>query len=476
MTTAAANGPRAVGELSRRWLAGLVGGALGLIATYVLATGDPLAAVGIVVVGLAAMWLVVDFESGAIALLAGSLLVPNGVALYFGPSLPLLTFQRVMFLLLVGAALAHGPVRFIRGLWRTPGIALLWGMVAAMGIATVLSIDPVASTREFLTERAIGLPFYFAVVWLALPDREAAAKLLRVVGAVGLVISLVAVVEAITGQGVVAGLGLLPPQKLKDLGYYAVLERRAGFPRVESVFQHPLILGAFFVAYVPLVVAFRMQARSRMGRWFWSVALVLALASLVLTWSRGAWIALLIALVILRGGGVRTWLLVGVGALAFVLVWSRLGFLQPSKLLYRWWLLSAVAAALTRHFGFGSGPGTFAKRVVVYVAGTDVPAGTDAMAYSLTMAIEAGPVFALLLWWFMLRTLRLARQARVVAHRDGDTGRAFLLDALRAGILANLLLSVVSASLFGPTVGLFVLFMLAAVALRLAAPDPARGP
>lgn len=450
-----------------RFLAAVVGGLIGLLATYVLATGDGLAAAGIVVVGLAATWLIADFSRGAVALLAGSLIIPNGVSLYFGPSLPLLTFQRVIFLLLVLAAVIHAPTEYARSLFRAPGIVLVWGMIAAMAVATALSVQPAVSQREFFTERALGLPFYYAVTWLALRGRRTTSQALKAVGVVGLAIAAIAIVEAFTGRGVVAGLGLLPPEKLKNLGYDAVLDLRAGFPRVESVFQHPLILGSFLVAYVPLVVALRRNATSLLERWCWSVALGLGIVSLVLTWSRGAWVALLLAVLMLRGGGFRRWVLVTGGGVLFVVVWSQLGFLSISKLAYRWWLVSAVAKALTAHFGFGSGPGTFVKEVVVYVTGTGARVDTDAMAYSLTMAIEAGPIFTLLLWWFVLKMLRMAKTSGALAQRDGDADRVHVLDALRAGISANLLLSAISASLFGPTVGLFLVFMLVAMAARL---------
>ena len=53
----------------------------------------------------------------------------------------------------------------------------------------------------------------------------------------------------------------------------------------------------------------------------------------------------------------------------------------------------------------------------------------------------------------------------------GRDEQADLLDALRAGVLANLLLSTVSSSLFGSTVGAFVVFMLLAATTRLSGPE-----
>ncbi len=441
---------------------------LALASTYLLGSASVLAAAGLIVVGLFALGLIVDFTGGTIALLAASILVPNGVALYFGPSVPLLTFQRVMFLLLLGAVLLHVPGAFVRALWQAPGIRILWAMVLVMAISTLLSREPAVSQKEFLSERNLGLPVYFAIVWLALRDKAAVRRMLIAVGAVGLVVALLAIGEALTGKGVVASLHLLPPEKLKSLGYYAELERRAGFPRVESVFQHPLVLGAFLVAYVPLVTTLRRHAQTGWARGYWALSAVLGLVALVLTWSRGAWVALLLALLLLRGAGGRRWLIAGLGAVAFLVVWSELGFLQVGKVVYRWWLLSSVVAAMWGHYGFGSGPATFVSSLVVRIAGTRMGmTSADAMAYSLTTAIEAGPLFVVLLWWLVLKIVRRARQAR---DRDLSLARiesAHLLDALRAGLLANLLLSLASASLFGSTVGSFIIFMLLAATTRL---------
>ena len=450
------------------------GVALVLAATYLLTTGNVLAATGLIATAMFVVALVLDFSAGAIWLLALSVLVPNGVALYFGPAVPLLTFQRVMLVLLVTVALAHGPGVLIRAAWDAPGVRILWAMTLVMAVSTALSREPAVSQREFLSERVIGLPLYFAVVWLALPSASAAQRALRALGHVGFGVAVLAVAEAVTGQGVVAGLHLLPPQKLQELGYQAVLERRAGFPRVESVFQHPLVLGAFLVAYVPLAASLRQHARASWARAYWTASTVVSLAALVLTWSRGAWVALLVALLLLRGVGWRRWLLVSAGALAFLVVWSQLGFLQIGKVVYRWWLLSSVVSAMWGHYGFGSGPGTFVSSVVVRMAGTRMGiTSADAMAYSLTSAIEAGPVFVALLWWLVLRTLGRARQARDVHAASGRMERAQLLDALRAGLLANLLLSIVSSSLFGSTVGSFIAFLLLVAVARLSTPEPA---
>ncbi|TME27608.1 MAG: hypothetical protein E6I75_24595 [Chloroflexi bacterium] len=133
-----------------------------MLVTSVLLSGGPLAAAGVTVLGLFALWLVVDYRAGAIGLMTLSVLVPNGVALYFGPALPLLTFQRAMLVLLVVIIVFHVPARFLAALWVTPHIRVLLGMTLAFGIATALSNDPALSQREFFSERAIGLPLYFA--------------------------------------------------------------------------------------------------------------------------------------------------------------------------------------------------------------------------------------------------------------------------------------------------------------------------
>ena len=451
----------------RRWIAG-AGAALGVLATIVLSVGTPVAASGVVVLGFAVLWLLVDFQAAAIALIAGSVLVPNGVALYLGPTLPLVTFQRVMLLLLVAAALAHAPGRYVSALLGAPRIRLVLAMTLVLAVATALSSEPAVSQREFLSERGLGLPFYFAAVWLVLGDADGVPRALRAFVAVGAVVLLLAAVEAVTGRSIVAELRLLPTVKLEALGYHAELERRVGLPRVQSVFQHPLQLGAYLVALIPLVAVLRRHAGAVWERGFYTVTLGLGLFALAFTWSRGAWAALLLALLWLARHGVRRWILFVVGGLAGAVVLWQLGLLQAQTVAYRGWLVSGVLQAMLVHSGLGTGPGTFTHAVTVLVGDTSQRTSVDPLAYSLTMAIEAGPIFVVLFWWFVLGCLRDAGRARDHALAAGRRETADVLNALRGGVLANLMLSLFSSSLFGMTTGFFISLMLLAAIERCA--------
>lgn len=470
---AVSQGERDSSTLSLGRSVAVVGVVLALVVTYVLIAEGPIAAGGLAVLGLFTLWLVVDYTAGAIGLMTLSILVPNGVALYFGPALPLLTFQRAMLVLLVVTIVFHIPARFLAALWVTPHIRVLLGMTLAFGIATALSNDPALSQREFFSERAIGLPLYFAVVWLALSEERAVRRLLWAFVAVALVVLILAAVEAATGRGVVARFALLPSEKLQALGYNAELERRVGLPRVQSVFQHPLQLGAYLVALVPLVVVQRRHAASLWQSGLTNLTLMLAILALIFTWSRGAWFALVLVVLLYRGG-TRRWFLAGGAGAVFVFVWWKLGFLHPNTLVYRWWLIRGVMRAVLDHHGFGTGPGTFAHSVVVRVAETSQQTGVDPLAYSLTMMIEAGLVYVTLLWWFVLGILRDAARARDHALAEGRLEASDVLNALRAGVLANLILSLFSTSLFGMTVGLFISLTLLAAAGRLSAFELAR--
>ena len=467
MSVPRGDGPGPAALELRRSIAS-VGAAIGVVATIVLGMGDPVAATGVVLLGLAVVWLGLDFQAGAIALIAASVLIPNGVALYFGPTLPLLTFQRAMLVVLVLAALAHAPGRFLGALVAAPRIRLVLAMTLALAVATALSSDPAVSQREFLSERGIGLPLYFAAVWLALGHEAGVHRMLRAFVAVAVIVLILAAVEAATGRSVVAQLQLLPAEKLDALGYHAELERRAGLPRVQSVFQHPLQLGAYLVALIPLVAVLRRHAQTLWGRGCYTVTLALGLLALVFTWSRGAWAALLLALLWLGRRGVGRWVLFAVGGVAGVLVMWQLGLLQARTLVYREWLISGVLRALGAHYGFGTGPGTFTRAVIVIVGGTSQRTQVDPLAYSLTMAIEAGPIFVALLWWFVLGFLRDASQARDHALAAGRRETADVLNALRVGVLANLALSLFSSSLFGMTTGFFISLMLVAAIGRCA--------
>jgi len=127
-----------------------------------------------------------------------------------------------------------------------------------------------------------------------------------------------------------------------------------GLPRVQSVFQHPLQLGAYLVALIPLVAVLRRHATALWERGFYAACCCSGCSR----WcSRVSWrvAALLLALLLVGRRGVGRWLLFAVGGSAGVVVMWQLGCCSELAGV-RGWLISGVLHALLAHYGFGTGP------------------------------------------------------------------------------------------------------------------------
>ncbi len=65
--------------------------------------------------------------------------------------------------------------------------------------------------------------------------------------------------------------------------------------RVVSTFENPNVLGEYLVMMIPMVLAVMLISKSRSGRLGSFLTLCLACACLVFTWSRGAWLGIILA-------------------------------------------------------------------------------------------------------------------------------------------------------------------------------------
>lgn len=284
----------------------------------------------------------------------------------------------------------------------------LAALAGAFLIATVFAVSPATSARELLN---IGVIFAFLVLvvdrFCERPERIHTALVL------------LTFVAAVTGAlAVLEMFGILP----------------ASFPAGETAFNRAALgfgqpngLGLFLAVSVPFAVwmAGHAQGGTRiLGR----VSLLLALFGLLATFSRGSWLSLLVASLILPFAGARRlagriWLL---GALFIVLadlatggaLRERVASTTSDWAVGQRLLLQAVGVLMFLDYPItGVGPGGFAVQLDRY--GAQLPALFDYLptphnAY-VQMAAEAG-VIGLLAWIVflgagMIVVLRSARRA-----------------------------------------------------------------
>ncbi|MBR3894631.1 MAG: O-antigen ligase family protein [Clostridia bacterium] len=213
--------------------------------------------------------------------------------------------------------------------------------------------------------------------------------------------------------------------------------------RVCGPFENPNIFAVFLVAVTPLFLQGTPEAGSRLLRVGNLLSLGACLLCIVFTWSRGAWLAILAALIcffVFYSGRTRRWFLWGaipVGIAACFLPHSvtnrflSIGSLSESSINYRFLTWRGVLAMIRAHpWGIGAGNDAFATVFPTYaVKGTERTA--HAHALFLQILIEQGVPGLLIFLFFLIalvisftRTLRSTRAGRgtVIAAFCGIIG------------------------------------------------------
>lgn len=196
-------------------------------------------------------------------------------------------------------------------------------LVIAIGFVITMDVGDGDARRYAMTRIITFIVEYIAIFYLAfwtVRDSSARARMVMVlVVAMGLVAAY-GLVEAVTHQNYV---NAIDTGLAKDDVARRVFTR-ADLTRARSMFEHPISLGTALAMTLPLALHITTFARPRAGRLVGWVALVLMLACLVATVSRGPYLAAILALatVYLAGGAkkVRARMVIGLTGFATVVV------------------------------------------------------------------------------------------------------------------------------------------------------------
>ena len=431
-----------VGAAADRWAAAAGVGALGLGVVLALAGF----ASGSLFVGFASGSLFVGIAGGALAagallglmaggwldgltLLALSLPLP-ALALGTGTRLPL---AAVLAALVVTAwILRRLPWRepiWLGALPRVPTALFLIGVL----IAGVFATDRVAAAREVL-----NLGVLLALLVVATDEiRERRDRSRELVRRLALIAGITGVVAAFQA------LGVLPsPFPLPGTSFY----------RAVGGFGWPNELGMFMAVSIPFCVFAYHSAHDGIGRLTAALALGGCLAGLLATFSRGSWLAALMApaVLILVGGGrstVRIWM---GGALAILVLDLAVGGVVTARATslvgdyvveQRAALMLAGLLMFRDHPWVGVGPGNFVMALEEYgpqVQGLWDYVGAAHNGY-LHVAAETGVVGLVgLSFLFGGILVRILRRARMPAEEEEASFRLALLWAFTTVCLASM--------------------------------------
>lgn len=174
-------------------------------------------------------------------------------------------------------------------------IALLWGCIN--------SFDVLSSVRQVMVHISF-IVFYFVVI-NTIRTKRAWCALIKLFLAAALVVAVYGVVQNFTG--VSSTESWIDEEMFTDIKV-----------RVYSFFNNPNVLGEFLVLTIPVMVALIWNKVSQGHKTLFGIALLVMAACMVFTWSRGAWLGMLIAVAIFLAISDKRWIFVGV--LAIVLV------------------------------------------------------------------------------------------------------------------------------------------------------------
>ena len=210
--------------------------------------------------------------------------------------------------------------------------------------------------------------------------------------------------------------------------------------RVSSTLENPNMLGQYLVLMIPLGGACLLNAKGKKRRWFWLGCCGVLCACMLLTFSRGAWLALLCAglvFVILLKPQLLALAPVALVALYFVLPdtivqrFTSIGNLGDRSTSYRVSIWMGSLRMLKDYWLCGVGPGNAAFNTVYPTYSYDSIVTPHSHNLLLQITADAGIValilFCVLLFWYV-------RGLCAAAHKERDGKGRLLQVAFLSGV------------------------------------------
>lgn len=362
-----------------------------------------------------------------LVLLPASLLVPSGYELNLGLGVATTPTRLVILLTAAVFVLTRQPQDHLARRQPVPGVFVV--AVAAYVVVVFLRLatqrgPAVVSDFTFLTFEPF-LPAFLAAA--AARTRRDLVTLATSLVVVVTVASALACVESLVGHQLFAGRFFFNPPM------------RAGRLRARSVFPHPIVLGVAIMLVMPLAVACVSTTASATRRFLFVGAIAVMASALLLSFSRGPWIAVVLTLLVMAvmmKGHRRAWLGVAVVLIGQALMTLPLGDdvvpLLRSGLPFgtrdakdlsvenRLVLWDEILDYASDH-PFGIGPGRAREvQIIAYVDGYPRKVTESVDSAYLLLLLEVGfpglALFVIVLLVLCAATVRTARQHRLDPH------------------------------------------------------------
>lgn len=227
--------------------------------------------------------------SGVLAGFFFLIILPDTIGIKFNDTVPVLTLQRVILILMVFYWLKNSGQDRIS---NVPYKYLFLLIIAANTVTLVLADYFVASLKSYLSLIVENILVYF-LLYTSLRDEDALDRTFLTVFNAITIIALVGLVERQTGGHL---LDLLPNYTEKDY--------KDGW-KILANFKHPILLGISLAIGVVLNVYFLGREKDPVKRVLLYLRLMVIGSSLYFTFSRGPWLAAIIGTGVLFVLGTR---------------------------------------------------------------------------------------------------------------------------------------------------------------------------
>lgn len=188
------------------------------------------------------------------------------------------------------------------------------------------------------------------------------------------------------------------------------------FGRLTATFENPNVYGTFLLIAIPIILMAAIFAKGWRAKVFFGISTALATVNMFLTYSRGCYVALFIALAILLFCKGKGWLWAGVGAVALSPLYlpesvlqriMSIGNLADGSVSYRINIWKGAFAMFQRYWWMGVGIGDVAfASIYQSEALTAMENALHAHNLFLQTACESGVLGLLVLILFILYTFR----------------------------------------------------------------------